>query len=85
MKAKPQLVLLTNSLNSDPEEDIFLSHHLQKHFAVEFAYPLDTLKYEGKNILFLIRNIWPTHVYQKEIERIVKRWKRKKIATLPPG
>lgn len=81
MKAKPKLLLLTNSLNSDPEEDIFLFRHLKKHFVVEFCHLLDTLRYERKDAVFLIRNVWPTHVYQREFERIAKRWKQKKITT----
>ncbi len=81
MKVKPKILLLTNPLNEDPQEDLFLYQRLKRSFNVQFCHPLDTLPFERKNTLFLIRNIWPTHVYQKEFEKAARRWKRKGIKT----
>jgi hypothetical protein len=57
---KPNLVLLTNPGNSEPQEDIFLGKFLHPNFDVILSDPFMAADHINTADIVLIRNIWPT-------------------------
>src|SRR3989338_1138104 len=89
-KSKPTILLLTNfnhKIEGDidlQEEDILLADQLRKRFRVIMCHPKDSEVVEKKVDIVLIRNIWPIFQYEKDWEKIKKRFLRKKLKVYPP-
>lgn len=79
-----KILYLTNLNNSDPEEDQYLIDLLKKDFEVVVSHSLECEKYLTSVGGIIIRNIWPTHEYEKEWERIKQKIRESKIPTYNP-
>jgi len=74
---RPKLLFLTNLYNGSPEEDIFLTEQLRKHFTISIVHPLDSEAVEDNFTTALVRNIWPSHEYKDQKAALIRRLTRK--------
>lgn len=68
MKAK--ILFLTNNRNGSSEEDELLFRFLRHDFDLVVRHPLECLPVVTLVDGIIIRNIWPTHEYQKDWEEV---------------
>lgn len=78
------LLFLTNLNNDAPEEDIYLSNILRKHFHIIVAHPVDGVQIAENVDGIIVRNIWPTHEYKKEWKEIIERLRTLNIPIYNP-
>lgn len=67
-----KILYLTNFDNGAPDEDRYLIGVLSRDFEVIVSHPLECEKHLSLVQGVIIRNIWPTHEYATEWERIKK-------------
>ena len=66
----PELLLITNPRNSDPEEDIFLSNELKDTFNITVTDPTQALTLLPRFSRCLIRNAWPSRLFVNEFSEM---------------
>jgi hypothetical protein len=70
---KSSLLFLTNLYNGSAEEDIYLTEKLRAWFNISIVHPLDSESIEDTFKIALIRNIWPSHEYENQKTRLIRR------------
>ncbi len=79
-----KILFLTNLNNGSSGEDEYLIEMLRKDFDVQISHPLVCEQYLSSVRGVVIRNIWPTHEYKAEWERIKKIIQTSGIPTYNP-
>lgn len=83
--ALDSLLLITNKHNEDPEEDIFLAGYLSDFFDISLVDITDAPGVLSKFKKCLIRNAWPSRLFEKEFDLIQKIFKQNNTKLYNPN
>ena len=81
---RPRILFLTNKRNGAPAEDELLTKFLCNDFELIISHPLDCLPILNTVNGVFIRNIWPTHEYAEDWNRIEAEIRHSGLPTYNP-